>query len=224
MARYLENLENRTLFAAAPLVAVATLSADGTRLDVVGSKKGDDIHVSLNADAAHVDVTANGTLLGSYPLDVLALIAVDGGKGNDNIHVDSNVLVATNLSGNVGNDILVAGGGTSTMSGGAGKDSLTGSPVGDLMEGGNGGDVLAGGDGDDHINGGNGADVIDGGNGNDIIVGGTGRDALTGGAGADNFAGNDKVWELRDLNGVEDTYTLNLNPLGIIDDFFGSLF
>jgi len=224
MSRYLENLENRTLFAAAPLVAVATLSADGTRLDVMGTKKADDIHVSLNADAAHVDVTSNGALLGSYPLGALALIAVDGGKGNDNVHVDANVLVGTNLKGNVGNDILVAGGGTSTMDGGAGKDSLTGSPLGDLMEGGNGKDVLVGGDGDDHLNGGNGADVIDAGNGNDIVVGGAGLDALTGGEGADNFAGNDKVWELRDLNGVEDTYTLNVNPMGIIDDFFGNLF
>ena len=43
MSRYLESLENRTLFAAAPAVATATLV--GANLSVVGTKKADDIHV-----------------------------------------------------------------------------------------------------------------------------------------------------------------------------------
>jgi Ca2+-binding RTX toxin-like protein len=61
---------------------------------------------------------------------------------------------------------------------------------------------------------------MDAGNGDDLVVGGNGRDALTGGLGGDNFAGNDKLWEFVDLNGVEDTYTININPWDLIDDIW----
>lgn len=168
----------------------------------------------------NVDVTSNGLPLGSFPLASLALVAVDAGKGHDTVRVDANVLVSTNLNGNIGNDILVAGGGSSTMTGGAGKDSLTGSPLGDLMTGGNGSDVLVGGDGADNMNGGNGADSIDAGAGADIIIGGNGRDSLTGGEGGDNFAGNDKLWEFKDLNGTEDTYPINIDFGDLFPDIF----
>lgn len=218
MSRYLESLENRTLFAAAPAVATATLV--GTNVSVVGTKKADDIHVQLSADLASVEVLHNGAAVGSFALSSVTLVTVDGGKGNDNVHVDANVLVATNLLGGIGNDILVAGGAASTMSGGAGKDSLTGSLFADMMTGDNGNDVMAGLDGNDNMNGGNGKDVMDAGAGNDLVVGGNGRDALTGGLGGDNFAGNDKLWEFVDLNGVEDTYTININPWDLIDDIW----
>jgi Ca2+-binding RTX toxin-like protein len=173
MARYLESLENRTLFAAAPAVATVTLVGDN--LTVVGTKKADDIHVRLSADLASVEVLHNAVSLGTFPLSSVTLVSVDAGKGHDNVHVDANVLVATNLNGNIGNDILVAGGGASTMVGGNGKDSLTGSPFADMMTGDNGSDVLSGGDGNDNINGGNGKDVIDAGLGNDLVVGGKGQ-------------------------------------------------
>lgn len=218
MSRYLENLESRTLFAAAPALATATLV--GTNVSVVGTKKADDIHVQLSADLASVEVLNNGAAVGSFPLSAVTLVTVDGGKGNDNIHVDANVLVATNLSGNVGNDILVAGGAASTMSGGAGKDTMTGSLFADMMVGDAGSDVMAGLDGNDNMNGGNGKDVMDAGAGNDLVVGGSGRDALTGGLGGDNFAGNDKLWEFVDLNGVEDTYTININPWDLFPDIW----
>jgi len=215
MSRYLESLENRTLFAAAPAVATATLV--GTNVSVVGTKKADDLHVQLSADLASVEVLHNGVPIGSFALSSVTLVSVDAGKGHDNVHVDANVLVATNLNGNVGNDILVAGGGASTMTGGAGKDSLTGSPFGDVMTGDNGSDVLSAGDGNDNVSGGNGKDVIDGGAGDDIVVGGKGRDAVTGGLGADNFADpSDKIWELVDVNTGEDTYSINID--------FGDLF
>jgi Ca2+-binding RTX toxin-like protein len=213
-----ETLESRRLFAAAP--PVATVVEAGGVVDVTATKKADDIHVRLNADGVTLEVAHNGVVIGSYAASGVSLVRVDAGKGNDNVHVDANVLVATNLMGGVGNDILVAGGAASTMSGGAGKDSLTGSLFADMMAGDNGSDVMAGLDGNDNMNGGNGKDVLDAGNGDDLVVGGNGRDALTGGAGADNFAGNDKLWEFVDLNGVEDTYTININPWDLIDDIW----
>ena len=183
MSRYLEGLESRTLFAAAPPVATATLV--GADLQVVGTKKADDIHVRLSADALNVEVAHNGNVIASHAVGVIAMVTVDAGKGHDNVHIDANVMVNASLTGGVGNDTLVGSMlGLNVLVGGAGKDNLTG---------------------------GNGVDTLDAGAGNDIIVGGNGRDALTGGEGADNFAGNDKVWEFRDLNGVEDTYNLNID-------------
>ena len=215
MSRYLEGLESRTLFAAAPAVATATLV--GMDLQVTGTKKADDIHVRLSADLANVEVAHNGTVVASHAVGLVTMVTVDGGKGHDNVHVDANVMVNANLTGGVGNDTLVGSMlGLNVLVGGAGKDNLTGGPSTDTLTGDNGSDVLVGGDGNDNLNGGNGKDVLDAGAGADIVVGGNGRDALTGGEGADNFAGNDKVWEFSDLNGVEDTYTLNID--------FGDLF
>lgn len=217
MSRYLENLESRTLFAAAPLVATAAL--DGSNLVVVGTKKPDDIHVRLSADSLNVEVLHNGNPIATHAVGAVLTVTVDAGKGHDNVHVDANVQVNTNLTGGVGNDTLVGSMlGTNILVGGAGKDNLTGGNLGDMLDGGNAGDILTGGAGDDNLSGGNGADTLDAGDGNDIVVGRNGRDALWGGAGADNFAGNDKVWEFRDLNGVEDTYSLNISWPDIIPD------
>ena len=220
MFRPVETLESRTLFAVAP---VPTIVQAGGVIDVVGTKRGEDIHVRLSADLANLEVAHNGTLLGSYAVGTVALVRVDAGKGHDTVHVEANVLVATSLNGNVGNDILVGGGGIDTLMGMQGKDALNGADGNDQLDGGLGSDALTGGAGDDRLMGGNGLDVIDGGAGIDTITGGKGRDALTGGTEADVFIGDDKVWELRDL-APEDAYTFNLNPFDIIDDFFGDFF
>ena len=216
MSRYLEGLESRTLFAAAPPVATATLV--GTDLQVLGTKRGDDIHVRLSADLANVEVAHNGTVVASHAVGLVTMVTVDGGKGHDSIHVDANVQVNASLTGGIGNDTLVGSVLLNVLVGGAGKDNLTGGPLNDVLQGDNGSDILAGGAGNDNLSGGNGKDVIDAGAGADLIVGGNGRDALTGGEGSDNFAGNDKLWEFVDLNGVEDTYTININPWDLIDD------
>jgi Ca2+-binding RTX toxin-like protein len=221
MFRNVETLESRTLFAATP--PVATIVQAGGVIDVVGTKKADDIHVRLSADLANVEVAHNGALLGTYALSSVTLVRVDAGKGHDHVHVDASVLVSTNLNGNVGNDILVGGGANDTLLGFAGKDNLSGGEGNDQLDGGAAPDVLTGGNGADNIAGGHGLDIIDGGAGADTITGGKGRDSLTGGTEADVFLGDDKVWELKDLS-PEDSYTFNLNPIDIIDDFFGGFF
>ena len=211
MSRYLESLENRTLFAAAPMVATATLDGAGN-LSVTGTKRADDIHVRLSADSLNVEVAHNGSVIASHATGLVTMVTVDAGKGHDNVHVDANVMVNAHLTGGVGNDTLVGSLlGLNVLLGVQGKDNLTGGNLNDVLDGGHGPDILTSGAGDDNLSGGNGKDVLDAGAGNDIIVGGNGRDALTGGEGADNFAGNDKLWEFRDLNGVEDTYSLNID-------------
>jgi Ca2+-binding RTX toxin-like protein len=220
--RNFEVLESRRLFAAAP--PVATIVEAGGVVDVTGTKKADDIHVRLNADGVTLEVAHNNVLLGSFTASAVSLVRVNAGKGHDNVHVDANVLVSTQLTGDKGNDILVGGGGNDLLVGGAGRDQLTGDAGNDNLDGGNGADVLVAGLGDDILLGGNGKDTLDAGDGNDNITGGNGRDAITGGAGADLFANSDKVWELTDLNTAEDTYTINVNPLDLIDEVFDGIF
>ncbi len=222
MFRTLESLESRTLFAAAPVVP--TVVQVGATIEVVGTKWGDDIHVRLSADVTSLEVLHNGQQLGSYALDTIALVRVDGGKGHDNLHLDANVMVAAHLAGGAGNDILVGGGLGDHLRGMLGKDNLSGGDGNDLLDGAQAPDVLSGGAGDDRIFGGHGMDVLDGGFGVDILTGGKGWDALTGGEGVDSFIGSDQFWELRDFWAAIEIYTF-LSPKdiigGIIDDFFG---
>jgi len=173
-----ECLEGRTLFAAVP--ATAVLSNDG-QLDVTGTRKADDIHVALNTATHQLDVTANGTLLGSFDLSAVTKgIRVDAGNGRDTVLIDA----AVNLD--------------ATLLGGNGKDTLTGGSGDDTLDGGKGKDVLSGGAGDDVLTGGNGKDTLDGGSGNDTLDGGNGRDTITGGAGDDQFTA-DRDGEVLDL-------------------------
>ncbi|WP_394208847.1 hypothetical protein [Enterovibrio calviensis] len=65
---------------------------------------------------------------------------------------------------------------------------LTGDDNANLLAGHQGDDAISGDAGADHIYGGAGIDVIDAGLGDDLIVGGKGSDSLTGGTGADVFA------------------------------------
>jgi Ca2+-binding RTX toxin-like protein len=213
-ARNFESLESRTLFAAAP--PVATIVQAGGVLDVVGTKKADDIHVRLNADGVTLEVAHNGQLLGSYDASTVALVRVDAGKGHDNVHLDANVLVNAQLAGGVGNDILVGGGGNDHLLGMAGKDNLSGGDGDDSLDGAAASDLLSGGNGDDQLNGGAAPDTLDGGDGDDTITGGKGRDALLGGLGVDVFIGQDREWELVDL-ATEDTYTYLINPFDFLD-------
>jgi Ca2+-binding RTX toxin-like protein len=85
---------------------------------------------------------------------------VDGGAGNDTIHVLASTNVGFYLGGTGNDTIYAADEGTANILGEAGDDTLVGS-LGD--------DILHGGDGDD------------------ILLGGGGANILIGGAGADRF-------------------------------------
>lgn len=174
----IESLETRVLFAANP---GGSAVLDAGALVVNGTRRSDEIHLSLNAtDATRLDVVINGAAALSFSLvDITAGIRVEGGNGSDTISVDGAVSIAAVLSGGNGKDVL---------SGGAGADRL---------DGGNGVDQLAGGTGNDTLLGGNGADVLDGGDGDDRLDGGRAKDRVTGGLGTDTFTG-DAVSEVLD--------------------------
>ena len=169
----LENLEGRTLFAAAPPVVTAVL--EGTTVVVTGTRQSDNISVGVNG--ANLEVHSAGVLAGAFPLAGLTGVSVSGLNGHDTVLVDAAVSLPAHLLG------------------GNGRDSLTGGAGADQLDGGNGKDLLAGGAGDDTLNGGNAPDVLDGGDGNDVLSGGRGRDQVTGGLGTDSFVG-DKATEI----------------------------
>jgi Ca2+-binding RTX toxin-like protein len=177
-----ETLETRVLFAS----DVGTAVLDSGTLLVTGTRRSDEIHVSLNGtDATRLDVVINGATPLSFELaDVTNGMRVEGGNGHDTLSIDAAVNLSAVLLGSNGKDVLTGGGGA------------------DRLEGGNGSDRLSGGAGDDRLLGGNGADTLDGGDGVDTLQGGRGKDRVTGGAGTDAFSG-DGASELQDKEAAE---------------------
>lgn len=178
----LEDLEVRTLFAAAPPVVTAALDPASSVVNVTGTRLSDNIVVAVSA--GQLQVTGNGVLVDSFPLAGLAGLRVDGLNGHDTVSVDAAVSLPA------------------TLTGGNGRDSLSGGSGNDTIDGGNGRDSLLGGAGNDSITGGNGRDVLDGGDGNDTLTGGRGKDSVTGGAGIDTFSG-DKASEILEKEETE---------------------
>jgi Ca2+-binding RTX toxin-like protein len=166
----LENLEGRTLFAAAPQVVTAVLDAATSTVVVNGTRKADDISVVV--DAGNLQVLSAGLPVGNFPLAGLLGLSVSALNGHDTVAVNAAVTLPV------------------TLLGGNGKDNLTGGSGADSLDGGNGRDMLAGGAGNDVLLGGNARDVLDGGDGNDNLSGGRGKDEVTGGLGVDTFNGD----------------------------------
>ena len=69
------------------------------------------------------------------------------------------------MYGGSGDDRVLAGTGTDTVTGGRGNDHISGGGGGDNLYGGSGGDTISGGDGGDWLQGGSGRDTISGGDG-----------------------------------------------------------
>lgn len=108
-----------------------------------------------------------------------------------------------------GGDILYGGFGNDTLSGGWGGDYLYGEDGLDYLDGGGEGDQLYGGNDDDTLadGGGDTYDYLDGQNGNDILNASGGGDRLYGGYGSDTLNGGDGgdylygQWGVDHLNG-----------------------
>jgi hypothetical protein len=89
--------------------------------------------------------------------------------------------------GGGGNDVLVAGKGSSFLEGAAGDDVVIGGPASDSLTGGPGRDRLVGAGGADQLEGNAGKDRLLGGAGRDGLDGGPGRDRCIGGPGKDRL-------------------------------------
>lgn len=125
--------------------------------------------------------------------------------GNDNVHIDANVVQPITVHAGEGDDRVRAGGGYTRLFGGKGNDVLhLGNGIG-YAEGNDGDDMIFGGTGDNVIYGNNGNDrlyagagpksktsYLDGGNGNDRLYAGNGHTVLHGGAGDDRLIGHDR--------------------------------
>lgn len=106
--------------------------------------------------------------------DLNALIQIWGAEpkqldSSNNVFLGSDL--SENVSGLMGDDRLIGGGGNDQLNGNKGADFLQGSLGNDVLFGGGGSDWLTGGAGDDEISGGTGADRIRLSQGNDLILG-----------------------------------------------------
>jgi Ca2+-binding RTX toxin-like protein len=137
-------------------------------------------------------------------LGFIALTARLGDR-DDTLRVADSAFAGTillaNLSGEAGNDTLVAGAPSLVLFGGDGNDELdgrgngdgvlVGGPGADEIQGGPAKDEITGNDGDDRVFAGPGADNVKGDEGNDELHGGPDADAMFGGAGADTLTGDE---------------------------------
>ncbi|MEU2063715.1 calcium-binding protein [Streptomyces sp. NPDC013455] len=98
-----------------------------------------------------------------------------GGDGDDTIHADGDLVIA---SGGKGNDVLRGGASGQDLAGDDGDDTIHGGTGADTLYGGKGADTLYGGGGADRLYGNSGADRLYGGPGRDTLSGGPGRDRL----------------------------------------------
>ncbi len=211
----LESLEPRTVLSAAPAVCAVTV-VNG-ELNIVGTKKADDIQVQMSG--INVVVTANGQNTAvARSLVTADKLTVDLGAGNDQISVANDVPLSATIRGNKGNDVIQSGAlndflfgdaGNDTIFGNDGDDTIDGGAGNDTMHGGNDTDLLFGdagkdflfgddgfdgcygGKGNDEAHGGGDIDGINGDEGNDLLFGDGGEDHMFGGAGNDTMHGGD---------------------------------
>lgn len=108
-------------------------------------------------------------------------------------------VLAANIAGTNGNDVLLGTSGDDTINGLGGNDLIYGARGTDTILGGPGNDAIFGGPGPDSLSGEDGTDVLVGGLGADILDGGSGNDFIfaSGDAAPDTIScgpGDDSVW------------------------------
>ncbi|VTU27028.1 Cyclolysin [Variovorax sp. PBL-H6] len=167
--------------------------------DIVATRSGDDLILSLRSSTDRVSVSAcfytdgvsgykieeirfaDGT---RWDMTQLKQMVQQGTDGNDSLQ---GYAIADTLSGGAGNDNIRGWAGNDTLDGGAGNDTLVGDEGDDRLTGGAGEDSLSGGNGSDSLLGGDGNDSLYGEAGDDALDGGAGNDYLNGGAGSDLY-------------------------------------
>jgi hypothetical protein len=175
-----EPLEPRRLLTAAPWIVAG--DADPLAPD-------DLIVVALDpTNASVLQVTVNGSVVGTRPVAWRGEIQIHGGRGDDVIRVEAPGLTrGFTLYGGPGNDVLVGGAGPDLLDGGVGDDRLDGGGGNDRLRGGAGHDVILGGAGNDFLGGDRGADVLVAASGRDSLIGGAGRDRVFAAAAGDRL-------------------------------------
>jgi Ca2+-binding RTX toxin-like protein len=135
------------------LVTGAGLTPDGL-LGVVGTEFKDVVNVQRKGSAIEVQGPFLGPGKVAFAIADVESIHVATCGGNDQIHVNNDVLAPAILDGGDGDDHVRAGGGASRILGGEGADHLFGGPADDQVLGGAGNDDLSGGPGTNLLDGG----------------------------------------------------------------------
>lgn len=162
----------------------AKLQPTGT-LDVAGSSKNDQIHLTRSGGTLNVQINKDAF---SFDLTKIANVYVHGEAGNDAIWIGDGI-EHTYVQGGAGDDSISGSDRDDNLSGGAGKDRIDGNGGNDRIRGNAGSDTLRGGNGDDTLAGGAGDDRMFGELGEDSLNGNAGRDTLDGGANKDLLNG-----------------------------------
>jgi Ca2+-binding RTX toxin-like protein len=152
-----------------------TVTASGIvsgSLLVGGTGSADNITVKDNVNDVF-KVRIGGVIVGQYAQNLLSKIVIVGGNGADDIAIEADVTLPSEIYGGDGDDVIKGGGGNDVIFGEAGNDKLKARDAHDILVGGSDSDTLAGGDGRDLLFGGAGADKIAGQDDSDIILSGT---------------------------------------------------
>jgi Ca2+-binding RTX toxin-like protein len=192
------NVENLNL------TSSANLNGTGNALNnIITGNDGNNVLAGLGgADSLEGGLGADTASYAASPSGVTVSLVTATGSGGD--AQDDTLVNIENLTGSNFNDTLEGNGGNNVLVGGAGTDTLsyehatagvtvslavtaaqnTGSAGSDTVSG---FENLFGSAFDDLLTGSSAANVINGLGGNDVLIGGGGADTLTGGAGADRF-------------------------------------
>lgn len=179
----IEGLESREM-----LDASATL-LEGV-LSIAGGPQADHISIIKDAATGQLIVRDHATEVQRFDSNSVHHIEITSGDGNDRIFIAPDVTQTAMISAGAGNDVVEAGGGSTTIYGGEGNDLLVGGDQADVIFGEAGNDRLDGGRGNDTLYGGSGKDKLDGGIGHDELLGGSENDVVRGGYGNDVLYGH----------------------------------
>jgi len=142
-------------------------------LEIIGTPANDTIQVHQSGNLLRVHASFLSPPIVSFPRSSVQSIHAILGAGNDRAIVDSRVTLPIVLEGWSGDDLLLAGGGPSTVLGGLGNDHLVAQWSAAILVGGDGSDRLVGGAGRSVLIGGEGVDYLFGGRDQDLLIGGT---------------------------------------------------
>jgi uncharacterized protein GlcG (DUF336 family) len=130
-----EALEARTVPSTVQLLP-------GGILSITATPGGDILRVSLDAANSQLVVLDRGVTAGNFNVASVSQIVITGSTGNDVLTIDNNVTVPALLQGGSGNNVLRAGGGTTTLIGGSGTNKLVGGSGPDTFIGGPGRNLI----------------------------------------------------------------------------------
>jgi len=139
--------------------SVSTLLT-GSTLVITGLDQSDRIDLRLSDDQSQLIVQDAGTEIDSFNVSSISLIQVNTLAGNDRIRIDDDVLIPIEVDAGDDNNLVIAGGGPTTIIGGANRDKLIARLGPAVMLGNAGNDLLKSGASPNLLDGGLGRDAL----------------------------------------------------------------